>query len=106
MVNKNADMVIGFSGSRSNSFIGAFYGYLAADGRIPHSPLILNTGHGVYAPPGTTLLARWGDYSYTTLDPIDSLTFWTVQQYADEDLEDHQKWGTWISEIVPDVLTP
>jgi hypothetical protein len=26
---------------------------------------------------------RWGDYSYTALDPDDDMTMWTVQQYCD-----------------------
>ena len=26
---------------------------------------------------------RWGDYSYTALDPEDDMTMWTVQQYCD-----------------------
>ncbi len=25
---------------------------------------------------------RWGDYSYTSLDPCDDMTLWTVQEYA------------------------
>ena len=26
---------------------------------------------------------RWGDYSYTSVDPDDDMTFWTLQQYVD-----------------------
>jgi hypothetical protein len=25
---------------------------------------------------------RWGDYSYTALDPVDDMTFWTFQEYC------------------------
>jgi hypothetical protein len=35
MVNRAGDMVTAFSGSHSNSFIGAFYSYRAADGTTP-----------------------------------------------------------------------
>ncbi|MCC6990319.1 MAG: hypothetical protein IT181_15035 [Acidobacteria bacterium] len=31
-------------------------------------------------PPDTT--QRWGDYSYTSVDPDDDMTFWTLQQYV------------------------
>ena len=39
---------------------------------------------------------RLGDYSFTTLDPSDGLTVWTVQEYADEIVADLPVWGTWI----------
>jgi hypothetical protein len=29
------------------------------------------------------LSQRWGDYSYTSVDPDDDMTFWTLQQYVD-----------------------
>jgi hypothetical protein len=77
MVNRAGDMIAGFSASRSNSFIGAFYTYRAANGTEPSGALILDPGRG----PLLATDGRWGDYSYTTLDPIDNLTFWTVQQY-------------------------
>ena len=38
---------------------------------------------------------RWGDYSATTLDPLDPETFWTVQQYMLEE----GVWETWITQI-------
>jgi hypothetical protein len=39
-----------------------------------------------YNPPGDPGGAggrRWGDYSYTSLDPLDDMTMWTVQEYCD-----------------------
>ncbi|HEY0550327.1 MAG TPA: LamG-like jellyroll fold domain-containing protein [Verrucomicrobiae bacterium] len=95
-VNQAGDMVMGFSGSRTNGYIGAFYSYRAANGTVPNAPLVLKPGLGPFDS------FRWGDYSYTTVDPVDGLTFWTVQQYAGDD-PDANPWGTWISEIVPDV---
>ncbi|HVE46631.1 MAG TPA: Calx-beta domain-containing protein [Acidimicrobiales bacterium] len=32
--------------------------------------------------PGTVGGRRWGDYSYTSLDPNDDMTMWTVQQFV------------------------
>jgi len=100
MVNKVGDMVMGFSGSRSNEFIGAFYSYRVAGGAITNGPLVLKAGQGAYA-----FSSRWGDYSYTSLDPTDSLSFWTVQDYAEQD-PSNEKWGTWISEIAPNAPNP
>lgn len=39
-----------------------------------------------YNPPGDSGVAggrRWGDYSYTSLDPEDDMTAWTIQQFCD-----------------------
>jgi hypothetical protein len=33
--------------------------------------------------PGGAGGRRWGDYSYTSLDPCDDMTMWTIQEYAD-----------------------
>ncbi|UCG33381.1 MAG: right-handed parallel beta-helix repeat-containing protein, partial [Phycisphaerales bacterium] len=33
-----------------------------------------------------------GDYSYTTLDPVEELTIWTIQEYGHAD----EIWGTWV----------
>lgn len=35
------------------------------------------------ADPGGAGGRRWGDYSYTSLDPCDDMTMWTIQQFAD-----------------------
>ncbi len=93
-------MVMGFSGSKSNDFIGAFYSYRAADGATPNGVSLAHGGQGPY-----DFSSRWGDYSATSLDPIDDLTFWTVQQYMEQDPAS-EKWGTWISEIAPSVPNP
>ncbi|MDP9341121.1 MAG: IPT/TIG domain-containing protein [Actinomycetota bacterium] len=34
----------------------------------------------VYGPQSGTL-QRWGDYSYTSLDPLDDMTMWTIQEF-------------------------
>jgi len=46
----------------------------------------------------------WGDYTYTSLDPSDSFTIWTVQQYAETrttDPYDEYNWGTVIGAVTP-----
>jgi hypothetical protein len=46
--------------------------------------------------------AGWGDYSATSLDPVDALTFWTVQEYAAPHFGTTNKvWGTWIGAVSP-----
>ncbi len=44
---------------------------------------------------------RWGDYSTTSLDPSDGRTFWTIQEFAGQQVggtcptKDTGRWGTW-----------
>ncbi len=90
VVNTNGDMVIGFSGSKTNEYIGAFYMGRLANGTTLDMPVLLQAGRSFY---GNTY---WGDYSYTSLDP-DGLTFWTVQEYAGSPAG--ANWGTWAANI-------
>ncbi|HEX8335155.1 MAG TPA: lamin tail domain-containing protein [Pyrinomonadaceae bacterium] len=39
---------------------------------------------GAYNPPSDPgPPRRWGDYSYTSLDPLDDMTMWTIQEFCD-----------------------
>ncbi|MGH7741240.1 MAG: hypothetical protein ACRENS_04385, partial [Candidatus Eiseniibacteriota bacterium] len=40
------------------------------------------TGYNPPGDPGSTGARRWGDYSFTTLDPLDDMTMWTIQEYC------------------------
>jgi len=43
---------------------------------------------------------RWGDYSCTSLDPVDDWSFWTVQEYADSSQNEwYTPWSTWIIQL-------
>ena len=60
-----------------------------------------------YNPLGDTGAARgyrrWGDYSMTTIDPDDDMTFWTIQQYVTAT----NTWGTRIARLTaPPPATP
>ncbi len=39
---------------------------------------------------------RWGDFSVTTVDPVDDMTMWTVEEYAETPAN---TWGTWWAEL-------
>jgi len=44
---------------------------------------IYTTSTTAYNPPGDPgPPRRWGDYSFTSLDPLDDMTMWTIQQYC------------------------
>ncbi len=38
---------------------------------------------------------RWGDYSYTSVDPCDDMTIWTIQEYA----VDTDQWGVQVAQL-------
>jgi hypothetical protein len=41
------------------------------------------TAYNPVSDPGDANGRRWGDYSFTTLDPLDDMTMWTVQEFCD-----------------------
>ncbi len=91
MVNASGDVVAGFSGSSVNSYINAYYS-LKPSGTVMGTPVCIRTGEGFYGD------QSWGDYSFTSLDPLDCHSFWTVQEYAGERV-DLQGWKTVVLEI-------
>ena len=67
-----------------------FVGRLAGDtlGTMTGPPttaaVTFGTTGGNYNPPsdpGGPSGRRWGDYSYTMVDPLDDMTVWTIQEY-------------------------
>ena len=87
MVTGQGHAAVGFSSAGNTSFTNAaFAGRLAGDAANTMqavTPYTTNTF--AYNPPGDSGGAsgrRWGDYSYTSLDPDDDMTLWTIQEYA------------------------
>jgi hypothetical protein len=64
------------------------------------------TSYNPAADPGPP--RRWGDYSFTSLDPNDDMTMWTIQEYCDAT----DSWGVRVVELVapppaiPSTATP
>ncbi|MDZ4806398.1 MAG: Calx-beta domain-containing protein [Candidatus Eisenbacteria bacterium] len=65
----------------------ATVGRLAGDALgTTQTPVLYTASATAYNPasdPGGSGGRRWGDYSYTSLDPIDDMTMWTVQEFCD-----------------------
>ena len=96
MVNSAQDVVVGFSGSSCGAYVGAYYCSWRQGSATPMvGPVLLKAGEDYFPEP------RWGDYSYTSLDPEDG-TIWTVQEYArpTQNPADLFSWRTWIARIV------
>ena len=97
-VNANDDVVLGFSGSSASQFPGAYYcGRLSTDPAGQMSvPIEFKAGQNSYEILDSFGRNRWGDYSLTSVDPVDDLTFWTVQEYTGPSAN---TWRTWIAEL-------
>ncbi|HSH15282.1 MAG TPA: DUF11 domain-containing protein, partial [Verrucomicrobiae bacterium] len=101
MVNGQGHAAMGFSGSKGDEFVGAYFtGRLVnhASGTMGVIEL-LKAGEASYTrvDGATPPRNRWGDYSYTTLDPADDMTLWTIQEYAATGTANN--WATWINEL-------
>lgn len=88
MVSGQGHMALGASIAGTNEFVnGVTAGRLASDapGTL-RTPIALTTSTTAYNPPGddgARGARRWGDYSYTSLDPCDDMTMWTIQEFCD-----------------------
>ncbi|MCU1268138.1 MAG: hypothetical protein JWM21_4456 [Acidobacteria bacterium] len=87
MVSGQGHAALGFSTAGTpNRIDAATSGRLAGDTAGTTQAVTLYTVSGTaYNPaadPGGANGRRWGDYSFTSLDPIDDMTMWTVQQYC------------------------
>ena len=93
-VNKAGDVVIGFSGSGPSQFASAYAvaGITRGGMTVFGDPMLLKQGVASYQDMRGN---RWGDYSATTLDPSNSKSFWTIQEWA----SGLSSWSTQITEI-------
>lgn len=70
-----------------------------SDGILSSPKFITNTSSS-YNPPGDPGSngnpRRWGDYSYTSVDPCDDMTFWTIQEYCDS----NNSWAVRVAQII------
>jgi hypothetical protein len=99
--NSADDALIGFSRSSPSLFVEAVWASrFAADlaGTMTSGPTVLKSGEDSYEKIFTGDRVRWGDYSATCVDPVDDLSFWTIQEYAETDVggtPNDDRWGTW-----------
>ena len=79
-VDQSGNTAISYATSSSSMFPGIRYaGRLVGDppSNLGQGEATMFTGTGSQT--GTN--GRWGDYSYTTIDPADGMSFWTVGEY-------------------------
>lgn len=98
MVNKHGYMTINCATSANNEYINAstfarkysdLLGALGPENRIVQS----NHSYNFQYSGGQ----RWGDYTYTSLDPCNETDMWTIQQWV----PDTDQWGMKITQLKP-----
>ncbi len=101
-VNRNGDMLLGFNRFRGTEFASAVFAMRRASDPLNQlqADVLIKRGEASYQ--RGTARNRWGDYSYTQVDPVDGVSFWTIQEYASS-LPNGQgnRWGTWWARIQP-----
>lgn len=106
-VNKNNDMILGFSEWESDDYADA--GYAVRLGSDPagtlRDPLIYKEGEDYYQKTFSGTRNRWGDYSHSVVDPVNDADLWTLQEYARLRVgttgtgSNDSRWGTWWAKI-------
>jgi len=98
-VNKDNDVLIGYSRYSASQYVTANYSFRA--GTDPAGTLrddtVLKAGEASYFRIGsvTPPRNRWGDYSSSVVDPANDKDMWTIQEYAATPVNGNDKWGTW-----------
>jgi hypothetical protein len=114
-VNKDNVAAIGFSGSSSGEYVGGYYTIVRPSSSVAEAVSLLKAGEAPYYKTLSGTDNRWGDYSATMVDPIDDVTFWTLQEYAMEHdtfndnnnkKVDRSRWGTWWGKFTPGKAQP
>jgi hypothetical protein len=88
MVSGQGHAAMGFSTAGTNAHANAgTTGRLASDTlgtmQAPSNYTASTTAYNPSSDHGGTNGRRWGDYSYTSLDPDDDMTMWTIQEFCD-----------------------
>ena len=87
MVSGQGHAALGFSTAGT-----PFHADAATVGRLTSDPAsttrtveIYTSSSAAYNPldSGNNPINRWGDYSFTSLDPLDDMTLWTIQEFCD-----------------------
>lgn len=95
--NTNGYVVIGFNGCSTNTFISSYAvaGETIGGSTVFGSKILLKAGVTNYSVVNGNSGNRWGDYSATSVDPLNPNHFWTIQEYPSAT----NAWSTQITEL-------
>lgn len=100
-VNKNKDVLIGYSRFSSQTYAAAAYSFRAGTdaANTLRDSATLRAGSAPYFKDFGGGRNRWGDYSSTVVDPVNDLDMWTIQEHAAPVSGGTSRWGTWWGRI-------
>jgi hypothetical protein len=98
--NANGDVVIGYTRSSSTEFASAYASVGSTSGGVLTfgAPMLLHQGTAYYSLFGSP--ERCGDFSSTSIDPSNSNSFWTVQEFATTNANGGRIWATQVTQIL------
>ncbi|MCI0743938.1 MAG: hypothetical protein L0Y58_00905, partial [Verrucomicrobia subdivision 3 bacterium] len=101
--NRNNDIVIGYTRFSTTSFPSAAYRYRDAfdPADTLRNEIIFKPGNAAYFRTNSFGQNLWGDWSATTIDPLNDTDFWTIQEYAEFPQGTTSRWGTWWAHVAP-----
>jgi phosphoesterase family protein/IPT/TIG domain-containing protein len=107
-VNKNSDVLVGYSRFSSAQYAGASYSFRAASdpANTLRNPATLKDGEASYFKTNGGSRNKWGDFSNTLTDPADDTDFWTIQEYAAAPSAGIDRWATWWGQVAPASASP
>ncbi|HJU53890.1 MAG TPA: proprotein convertase P-domain-containing protein [Pyrinomonadaceae bacterium] len=107
-VNKNSDVLVGYSRFSSQQYASANYAFRAAADPVNTlgTEVVLKAGAAPYFKDFGGGRNRWGDYSNTVVDPLNDLDLWTIQEHAAAVSGGFSRWGTWWGRIARGPATP
>lgn len=107
-VNKNSDMLVGYSSFSADRYASASYSLRVSTDppNTTQSEYIFKAGEASYYKTLGGTRNRWGDYSNTVVDPANDTDFWTIQEYASTPVAGSDRWGTWWAKLSPGSTQP
>jgi hypothetical protein len=105
--NANSDVLVGYSRFSASQFASGNYSFRHTNDppNTLRADTVLKAGEGPYYSTASGA-NRWGDFSATVVDPVNNLSFWTIQEYAGAPVGNPTsstsgRWGTWWGRIDP-----
>jgi hypothetical protein len=95
-------VAMGFSVAGASDYVNAGTCGRYSSGTLGsmQSPALYTASTTAYNPSGdagdATYGRRWGDYSYTSVDPNDNMTMWTIQEYCSST----NIWGVRVAKLI------
>ncbi len=94
-VTQDDDVLITYSKSSENMYMGAYYTIIPASTGIPSESIELQAGKGNYVKTFSGTRNRWGDYNGAWTDPSDPDNLFMFTEYVDAT----NTWGCWLGGV-------